>query len=132
MLDAIGSVSEAGATIDRNGYGRNIGRGSNPQARELQRQRYVGFCSGCFLYLRRDALNAIGLLDENFHPMYYEDAEWQYRAHQHGLRTIYQPRCKVIHREGSSAGTDLSSGTKRYQEINREKFLKKIKPSELE
>jgi GT2 family glycosyltransferase len=56
--------------------------------------------------------------------MYYEDSEWQYRAHINGLKTIYEPRCVAIHDEGSSSGTDITKGMKKYQEINRVQFLK--------
>lgn len=122
-LDGKGMVSEAGADIDLNGYGQNIGRGAPPYLDELRVPRLVSYCSGCLLYLRRDVLDEIGPFNEDFHPMYYEDVEWQYRAKKHGYETLYVPQCTAIHREGSSAGTNLQSGMKRYQEINRLKFL---------
>lgn len=122
-IDADGRVSEAGAEIDLNGYGQNIGRGADPLTYELRIPRLVSFCSGCLLYLRRDALQQFGALNEEFAPMYYEDVEWQYRVKSQGYGTLYVPQCRAIHREGSSAGTDLRSGMKRFQEINRLKFL---------
>jgi GT2 family glycosyltransferase len=122
-INAEGKVSEAGAEIDLNGYGHNLGRGANPQTRELLVQRPVSFCSGCLLYLRRDALNRFGMLNEDFNPMYYEDVEWQFRIKRSGFKTIYVPLCVARHYEGSSAGTDLNTGMKRFQEVNRLKFL---------
>jgi GT2 family glycosyltransferase len=74
--------------------------------------------------MRRDAIEKLGPLSEKLDKMYYEDSEWQYRAHINGLKTIYEPRCIAIHHEGSSSGTDITKGMKKYQEINRVKFLK--------
>jgi glycosyltransferase involved in cell wall biosynthesis len=41
------------------------------------------------------------------------------------MRVMYEPRAEVIHHEGATAGTDLQSGHKRYQELNRPKFVEK-------
>ncbi len=122
VLDGHGMVSEAGAEILSNGYGTNIGRGLNPESEQLISSRYVGYISGCLLYMRRDAINRVGVFDEDFHPMYYEDADWQYRLHKIGIHSIYTSGCVAVHHEGSSAGTSTKSGMKRFQEINRHKF----------
>jgi GT2 family glycosyltransferase len=58
--------------------------------------------------------------------MSFEDVAWHYTAHMAGLQTIYTPWARVIHKEGSTAGQDLNSGMKRYQEINRKKFIEKF------
>jgi GT2 family glycosyltransferase len=126
ILDENRIISEAGAIIYDTGLGENIGRGAPENSKEFDLVRYVGFVSGCMLYMRRDMIDKYGAFDDDFHPMYYEDCEWQYRLHLHGIRSIYTPRAKAIHREGSSAGTDTSKGMKRYQEINRSKFLSKF------
>jgi glycosyltransferase involved in cell wall biosynthesis len=36
---------------------------------------------------------------------------------------LYQPASQIIHYEGATGGTDVSSGTKKYQEINRVTFV---------
>lgn len=127
IVDGSGRISEAGAELYNDGTGRNIGRGEAPDNPQYNKQRSVGYVSGCLLYMRRDMIERFGALDEDFAPMYYEDAEWQYRLHKEGIRTVYTPQCVVVHREGSSAGTDISSGMKKYQEINRNKFLEKFR-----
>lgn len=126
-----GTLAEAGAELYQNGYGNNIGRGRNPKELCFNIPKFVGYCSGCFLYMRRDAIDKIGVLDEDLEKMYYEDSEWQYRAHINGLKTLYQPMCEAIHDEGSSAGNDISVGSKRFQEINRIKFVEKYKNYEI-
>lgn len=54
--------------------------------------------SVCFAatLVRRTAWDAVGPADEAF-PLYYEDAEWSYRARLLGFRTIAAPRAVVRH-----------------------------------
>jgi GT2 family glycosyltransferase len=119
-----GKLAEAGAELYSDGTGRNKGRHQDANDPQFNIPHYTGYCSGCLLYMRRDAIEKLGPLSEKLDKMYYEDSEWQYRAHVNGLKTIYEPRCVAIHHEGSSSGTDITKGMKRYQEINRVKFLK--------
>lgn len=127
-----GVLAEAGAEIYSDGTGRNIGRYEDPNADVYNIQRYVGYVSGCLMYMRRDAIDQVGALDKDLEPMYYEDSEWQYRLHINGMKSIYEPRCVAIHAEGSSSGTDINKGMKRYQEINRKKFIQKYKNYNIE
>ena len=125
-------LAEAGSELYNDGSGRNIGRGNDPNKKEYNISKYVGYCSGCLLYMRRDAINKIGVLDSSLQKMYYEDSEWQYRAHINGLKTIYEPKCEAIHDEGSSSGNNISRGAKKYQEINKKLFVKKFKNIDIE
>lgn len=127
-----GKIAEAGAELYRDGSGRNKGRYENANLIQYNQQMYTGYVSGCLMYMRRDAINKIGILDSDLEPMYYEDSEWQYRAHINGLKTIYEPLCVAIHREGSSSGNDINVGPKRYQEINRKKFITKYAEFDIE
>jgi GT2 family glycosyltransferase len=132
VLDSDGKISEAGAEIYSSGSGTNLYRGAQPGNVGAQAIRSVGFVSGCLMYMRRDAIRQIGPLDDDFHPMYFEDAAWHYKAHVEGLKTMYTPWSIVVHKEGSTAGTDTSKGMKRYQTINRDKFLEKFKEVDFE
>jgi GT2 family glycosyltransferase len=127
-----GLLAEAGAELYNNGSGRNIGRGQDPNDNIYNIPKYVGYCSGCLLYMRRDTINKIGVLSTELEKMYYEDSEWQYRAHINGLKTLYEPRCLAIHDEGSSSGNDISSGAKKYQTKNKNLFVQKFKNVNIE
>ena len=118
-----GLLAEAGAELYNDGTGRNKGRYEDPKDPQYNRCYYTGYCSGCLLYMRRDAINKIGSLSTKLKKMYYEDSEWQYRAHKYGLKTLYDYRCLAIHDEGSSSGKNFSKGAKKYQEINKYIFL---------
>jgi GT2 family glycosyltransferase len=132
ILDPSGNISEAGAEIYASGFGQNLCRGLPAGTGSARGIRSVGFVSGCLMYMRRDAITELGALDEDFHPMYFEDAAWHYAAHVRGWQTIYTPWAIAVHKEGSSAGQDVSKGMKRYQEVNRKKFLAKFSGVDVE
>lgn len=119
-------LAEAGAELYSDGSGRNIGRGEIKDLEQYNRQRYVGYCSGCLLYMRRDAIERIGVFDERFCPMYYEESDWQYRAHIQGLKTLYEPKVEVVHHESKF------KEMKKHEQINRLKFAEKFSQDNIE
>jgi GT2 family glycosyltransferase len=75
-------------------------------------QYYLGFLSenetnevdvlvGCFMFMRKSALDKSGLLDEAFF-MYGEDIDLSYRITQAGYKNYYFPETKTIHYKGES------------------------------
>jgi GT2 family glycosyltransferase/SAM-dependent methyltransferase/glycosyltransferase involved in cell wall biosynthesis len=117
------SLSEAGGVIWRDGSGGNYGRGNQPSNYRYEYRREVDYGSAAALLVRTRFWRDAGGFDERYAPMYYEDTDLCFRARQQGQRVMYEPRANVIHVEGGSAGTDISSGPKRWQEINRAKFV---------
>jgi GT2 family glycosyltransferase len=55
----------------------------------------VPFLSGCFMFLRTDALRKVGLFDERIF-LYTEDADLSRRIHKH-YRTLFFPEVTVYH-----------------------------------
>lgn len=51
------------------------------------------------------ALNTIGVMDENFFPMYWEDVDYSYRAKRVGLNIGHCPDTYVIHQGSKSIHT---------------------------
>jgi len=47
------------------------------------------------------------------------------RVRSSGHKVVYCPFSTVIHHEGISSGTDLNQGMKKFQAINRVKFIQK-------
>lgn len=126
-----GLLAEAGAELYNDGFGRNIGRNDDPNKDIYKTRRYVGYVSGCLMYMRRDAIEEIGLLDQDLFPMYYEDSDWQYRAHLKGLKSIFEPSCLAIHSEGTTVRKSKFNKMK-IVETNREKFINKYKDKNIE
>ena len=58
--------------------------------------------------LQRDALAAVGLLDERFF-IYCEEDDWCLRARKQGWRIVYHPRACVTHYGGASTEQARSS-----------------------
>ena len=125
LLFEDGSLQEAGGAMWSDATGFNYGRGDDPNNRSYNFVRDVDYCSGACLLVRRDLLTKLGGLDPAFAPAYYDDTDLAFSARKEGYRVVYQPASAITHLEGKSHGTDITSGTKRYQEINRHKFLKK-------
>jgi N-acetylglucosaminyl-diphospho-decaprenol L-rhamnosyltransferase len=51
---------------------------------------------GAFMLMRREAIQQVGLLDEEFF-MYGEDLDWAYRIMQAGWKVYYNPAVVVLH-----------------------------------
>ena len=61
----------------------------------------VDWISGACLLARREAIDQVGLLDENIF-MYFEDVDWCLRFRQAGWKVYYNPRVEIIHLGGQS------------------------------
>lgn len=120
-----GRLQECGAIVWSDGTGWNYGRGADPELPQYQVVRDVDYCSGAALLVRRDLFERVGGFDERFAPAYYEDSDLAFAIRAAGHRTVVQPRAVVVHHEGISHGTDIASGTKRFQELNRAVFVEK-------
>lgn len=61
----------------------------------------VDILSGAFMFMRKEVLDEIGLLDETFF-MYGEDIDLSYRILKAGYKNIYFPETTIIHYKGES------------------------------
>jgi O-antigen biosynthesis protein len=57
--------------------------------------------AGAFMFLRKEALDKVGLLDEDYF-MYGEDIDLSYRIIQGGYKNYYYPGSTIIHYKGES------------------------------
>ena len=61
----------------------------------------IDVLSGACMFLRKEALEKIGLLDETFF-MYGEDIDLSYRISKGGYKNYYYPNTSIIHYKGES------------------------------
>jgi len=61
----------------------------------------VDVLAGAFMLLRRETLDKVGLLDEDFF-MYGEDIDLSYRIIKGGYKNFYYPETRIIHYKGES------------------------------
>lgn len=117
-----GRLQEAGGIVWSSGDPWNYGRLANPHDPRFNYARQVDYLSGACVMLPRPLWEEIGGFDEAYAPAYFEDTDLAFQVRDRGFKTVYVPFSKVIHYEGVSNGKDVSSGLKRFQEINRPKF----------
>ena len=61
------------------------------------------YITGCALFASSNIFRSVGLLDENFF-LYYEEADWCYRAKAQGSTCFVNPNAKLWHKVSSSFG----------------------------
>lgn len=122
-----GCLQEAGGILWKDGSAWNYGHGKNPTSPEYCYVKEVDYISGASIMIRTSLWKEIGGFDVAFAPAYYEDTDLAFEVRKRGYKVLFQPESIVVHFEGVSNGTDLTTGLKSYQKANQEKFLKKWK-----
>ena len=77
--------------------------------------------TGACMYVRRELIEQIGLLDEHY-AMAYEDVDWCLRAWQAGFGVIYFPAAHLIHHESVTRGTELGERERESQRLFWERW----------
>jgi len=85
----------------------------------LSKKCYVDFVSGCFMLIRRELLDNIGYMNDEYF-LYYEDVDYCLRAHQKGWKIVYQPNGLVLHKEG---GAIVNFSPEQYYWMSRARII---------
>ncbi len=120
-----GSLQEAGGIIWRDATGCNYGHGDDPDLPRYNYRRSVDYCSGAALMIPGALWREIGGFDTRYAPAYYEDTDLCFTVRSLKYNVVYEPGAVVVHYGGASAGKETTSGYKRFQDINRRKFIEK-------
>ena len=119
-----GALQEAGGCIWFDGGALNYGRNSNPLDPRYCYDRNVDYLSGASIAIKKDLFFKLGCFDTRFSPGYYEDTDLAMKVRHSGLDVRLSHLSIVIHLEGKSS-VDETQGMKRFQKINKVKFLDK-------
>jgi len=120
-----GVIWSAGGAIDwKRGATRMLGMDEVDRGQYGVEPRAVDFVTGCAMLVKREALEAAGLLDESFFA-YYEEVEWCVRIRRAGYGVIHVPGAKIWHKISPEA-REASATVHYYMTRNRLLFLKKV------
>ncbi|NWG04154.1 MAG: glycosyltransferase family 2 protein [Syntrophaceae bacterium] len=78
---------------------------------------------GACLMVRREVLNQVGLLDEDYF-LFLEETDWCYRMKKSGWKIYHVPQAEVIHFQGKSAEREIARAKVEYYR-SRYLFFKK-------
>lgn len=84
----------------------------------------VDFMTGCCFLVKREVIEKIGLMNENFF-LYYEDTEWSLRARKNGYKVIYASDSHIWHKVSQSV-KPLSNPVIHYYHIRNALLLSKL------
>jgi hypothetical protein len=62
-------------------------------------EREVDVISGSFMFVKRKAIEEVGLMDEDYF-LYYEETDWCYRFARAGWKILFWPGAKILHWHG--------------------------------
>ncbi|MBM4764473.1 glycosyltransferase family 2 protein [Bacillus sp. B15-48] len=98
----------AGGTINPYlGTSRPIGINEKDYG-QYDKMKEVDFIVGCSMLFRKELIQKIGFLDEDYF-IYYEDTDWNLKAKRAGMKIVYVPSSIIHHKESSSTkSADLS------------------------
>jgi GT2 family glycosyltransferase len=125
LLYPDGRLQESGGVVFADGSAWSYGRFEAADDPRYAYLRETDYGSGAALAIPRALFEAVGGFDPRYSPAYYEDTDLAFAVRAAGHRVFVQPASRVLHDEGTTAGTDTGSGVKAYQVRNRGVFADK-------
>ena len=85
------NLRKANVSVLRGGYE------SDPQNQKYNEVELTDYAAGTALFLKKEVIDNIGLLDEIFF-MYFEETDWNLRAKKKGYKIYYVPTTIIYHK----------------------------------
>lgn len=114
------TIQHAGGVVEANALTKHTGVGETDRG---QHDSIVpcDYVTGAVFAMRRDVLLAVGLLDEGYWPIYFEEIDYCWRAWKAGFSVLMTP-ARAIHHE-SRTTVALSEGFLRKYHRNRLRYV---------
>ena len=87
----------------------------------------TGWVSGCAMLVRREVIEAIGVLDPGY-TMYCEDVDFCLRARRAGWKCLYEPSAVVLHKVSSSSGGGFTAFKLEHRIMSTFRLYRRFKP----
>jgi GT2 family glycosyltransferase len=91
---------------------------------QYDQQRLVTYVPTCCVLIGREVFAMVGLMDSRYF-VYVDDVDFMYRAMIAGVKLLYLPEVKLLHKVSSLTGQEESVSMIRYCTRNRVYFLLK-------
>ncbi len=96
------TIQHLGGVVEPNGLTQHLDYGLSIDEQTVFEPREVDYATGAALAARREAVREIGMLDEGFWPIYFEEVDWCFRAREAGWGVRVIPDSTVIHHESQT------------------------------
>ncbi len=94
----------AGGQFDwDNVYGKHFGVDEVDRG-QYDQQHPVDFANFCCVLIKKEVFDRIGFLNSKYF-LYFEDADFSWRAQRHGFIQMYVPKAKIWHKSSGSSGS---------------------------
>lgn len=90
--------------------------------------KFVKWVSGAGFLIKKEVIKKIGLLDEMYNPVYYEESDWQKRALLNGFKIVYCPKSIFLHKGGGDSKQEKRINFNLIFYINRARFFSRYYP----
>lgn len=114
------TIQHAGGVVEANALTKHIGVGEADEG-QYDSNNPCDYVTGAVFAIRRDVLVAVGLLDEGYWPIYFEEIDYCWRAWKAGYSVLMTP-ARAIHHE-SRTTVALSEGFLRKYHRNRLRYV---------
>jgi len=118
-------IWSAGGGFNRmKGYlGYHVGEGEIDTG-QFEETRRVEHSPACCILLRSEVFASIGLMDPKYF-VYWDDADFSFRAKRAGLTMYYTPKARIFHKVSALTGGSTSTFTVRYNARGHVYFMLK-------
>lgn len=115
MIQAVGGTYNPWLGTTRHSLGHET---YSPDRCRAFDDRSLDYVVGASMFVRREVLETVGLMDERYF-LYYEEIDWAHRlrSRRPDLRLGYVPESIIYHAEGATTGSNDRKG-KRYSYIS--------------
>jgi GT2 family glycosyltransferase len=122
LLNPNGTIQEAGSVVDSVGWTQAIGSGERRESFEYRFRRAVDYGSAACLLVAAETFSEVGGFDDAYGVGYFEDVDLCFKLAERGLKTVYEPRSRVVH-ELHGSGSSLQA--RLQMEANRAIFFER-------
>ncbi|MBN1865735.1 glycosyltransferase family 2 protein [Candidatus Sumerlaeota bacterium] len=97
------TIQHAGGRIQPNGQTYHFGYEQEDDGR-FDRLIPCDYVTGACIALRRETVSELGLLDEKYFPIYFEETDYCWQVRRVGYEVLYVPDAVVVHHESRTQG----------------------------